>query len=493
MLFRTLILHYWRSLWRSPLLGRRIAATIVSALGVLYFVSVLVALGFFLDDIVHESKPHTDVVGLINQYLLIGTLVLTIIRFLTEKTIGIELRPYLHLPFSRQKLVNSALLISLASPFTLLPLAFLLPFFIENVAGIYPSGAAVIYGIGLLLLVGMTQYGAIMLLAAFGDRPLVAFIGAAVFALLLFIPGWLELWSPQDFSSFLFNPLLTGNPLPLIAVALSITLLYWQTAQRLTRSIINDTSTVRKRSADPTQSLSRFEGRGQTFDLILLELRLIFRNKRPRYAAIISALVIPYVLIGPLSKPDEVSNFLSLGLTGMFTTGIFVLNYGQLMFSWESNYFDLVLTRIDDPRQLIRAKLLLLQLSCLVLYIPATIIFAIFQPSIIAALTAFLFYNAGVTSLLILLIALFNRKRINLGRTTFMNYEGFSVVHWLGVMLLLFGPEALFWLLGQYVSYGLIGIAVLGIIGLLLTPVWTRSYTKLFIKRKYLMAEGFRE
>ena len=103
--------------------------------------------------------------------------------------------------------------------------------------------------------------------------------------------------------------------------------------------------------------------------LIQLEIKLMWRNKRTRQILFMSLV---FVLLGffySLSSVYEGNTSIFMASFGfLLLSGGLVQNYGPLMFSWESRYFDGTLVRPIDFRAMVRAKLLFLQASCLVLF-----------------------------------------------------------------------------------------------------------------------------
>ena len=109
-------------------------------------------------------------------------------------------------------------------------------------------------------------------------------------------------------------------------------------------------------------------------------------------------------------------------------------------------------------------------------------------------LAAFLF-NMGFLSVLLLYMATYNKKRMDLTKGSSFNYQGVGAMNWIIMIpafllpILIYTP---FGILG-YPFTGLGAIGLTGIIGLLSRKIWIRAIERNFNKRKYMMAEGFRE
>ena len=109
-------------------------------------------------------------------------------------------------------------------------------------------------------------------------------------------------------------------------------------------------------------------------------------------------------------------------------------------------------------------------------------------------LTAFLF-NTGCNIILLLFCATFNNKRIDLSRSSAMNYQGTTYKSFLIMLPVMFFPMmwvfAISWLASLAVA--LWSLAAMGLIGLILRKPLLNLCVKQFNSRKYIIAQGFRE
>ena len=105
----------------------------------------------------------------------------------------------------------------------------------------------------------------------------------------------------------------------------------------------------------------------------------------------------------------------------------------------------------------------------------------------------FLFYNAGITSVLILELASRNKQAINIGKSGgFFNYEGFSAKHWLWFIPTALPPVLFMMAMSDRAQLALIILATLGFVSVLLSDAWTRYFARGLTIRKHDMLEGFR-
>jgi len=109
-------------------------------------------------------------------------------------------------------------------------------------------------------------------------------------------------------------------------------------------------------------------------------------------------------------------------------------------------------------------------------------------------LAAFLF-NMGVNTFLLLFLSTYNTKRIDLSKSSAMNYQGTTFKNFLIVIPMMFLPMILIILFSALFSatIALWILAVSGMAGILLRKQLLTLCVHQFNRRKYALAEGFRQ
>lgn len=177
---------------------------------------------------------------------------------------------------------------------------------------------------------------------------------------------------------------------------------------------------------------------------------------------------------------------------GILIIGILMLSYGQFMFSWESGYFDFVLTSKIDLAAYFEAKYFLLVVSSILLYL-ICLIYGIFGMKIIIINSALFLYNIGVNSFVLFYLTLFSRKRFDLNQSI-ISTQGKGAGQYLTIVPVLLVPIILLipFLVYDNFNYGLVFLALLGLAGLLFKKSILKFVLRQFHKHKYKMAAGFR-
>lgn len=203
---------------------------------------------------------------------------------------------------------------------------------------------------------------------------------------------------------------------------------------------------------------SRF---GKVGELMELELKLIFRNKRSRTQTLIVLMAFAYPFI--LSGSD-----VGMGMkifVALFTTGAFAMTYGQLLLSWNSDHFDLLLTRMDSIKGIFKAKY---YLQCLSIILPSTFLFlyGFLLEEYFYLMPLLAIYHLGVSLFMYMFLASYNSKKINANKGASMNYEGMSLSLFL-IMFPIFMIPMGFYLVFDLFGHPMWGFAALGVISLL--------------------------
>jgi len=89
----------------------------------------------------------------------------------------------------------------------------------------------------------------------------------------------------------------------------------------------------------------------------------------------------------------------------------------------------------------------------------------------------------------------FNTKRVDLSKPNVMNYQGTTYKSFLIVLPIMFVPMAIVGIMSNFLSLGtaLWTLTILGLVGILLRKQLLTLCVNQFNRRKYKLAEGFRE
>lgn len=487
--------HAYLKFIRSAAFSKELAKGIFMGFLALAIVGYSLGLGFALDTIITQYLKQKDSILFINKVMLYYFGFEFVMRYFLQNLPTLDVQPYLHLPIKRSSIAHHLLTKSLVHVFNCSACLLFTPFTLFVVAPRWGTIAALTW-LGTIITVSLllhyliiyykkkwedTRAGILMLIGT------LALFGTAEYY------KWFEL---SDVSAAVFHwP--SGIFFVFICGWLLLLLLYWVNFRVFAAGMYGDEWSLQKDSSSEWRKYSDWRllrGFGAYGEWINLEIKSILRNKRPRTFLFVSAFMLLYGLIfyrdgGIAQKVPSFALF-----AGTFVTGAFLINYGQLLFSWQSCHFDFTLTRPGSVRQFIDAKYWLLSASTLIAFV-VTLPYAYFGWQIIFFHLALTLFNMGVNIFIIMNIAMWEPQKIDPTKGGTFNYEGVGAAQWVMAIPIMLGPF-IFYLPFKFVfstEIGILAVGMAGLTGLALRPYLLGLTTKRFVNKKYEIASGFRK
>lgn len=489
---RTLLKHQWKSFWRSRGSGKSLAMQIVVGFFTVYILFSALGIGFFLKKIIIQffpgKEPTTVFCGFVLYYFAFDILM----RFQFQDLPTLTVQPYLTQNIRRSQLIKFLNVRSIFTVLNLLPLLLLAPFTIIAILPKYGFLSAGMFIVSILLLTIFNHF-----LILFVKRKSIInswwYVGFFVVIALFMAGDYFKLLPVSKFSSFLFTGLLN---MPFLAVIPALMALgsYYNNYRFLYRHLyLEDIEAKAGKRKEGSQYafLDRF---GVLGELIGLDIKLMLRNKRPRSILMLSVVFLFYgfIFYKPQYLQKEQWGFLLIG--GVFLTGLFISNYGQFLFSWQSNHFDGMMTGHLNIKTYIKSKFLLFNVVSTISLLLASF-YGFMDWRILLMQTAAYFYNIGIHTVIAVYFATRSYKGLDLSKGSSFNFQGIGAAQWIYSLFVFLVPMVIY-LPVAMLSNSWIAIASLGILGLisfLLQDWWIELLTKEFNKRKHLILEGFRE
>ncbi|PTM05971.1 MAG: hypothetical protein DA405_01895 [Bacteroidetes bacterium] len=490
-MYITLLKHQWRKTTRSSFFRQGWGVKILMTIVALYFLASFGALGYFAKEILNKAFDEPAVLtpifmGFVLYYLLVDL----VMRFFLQDLTVLTVQHYLVLPIAKSKVINYLLGSSIFSFFNLLPLFLISPWAIRVVAVEQGPADAGLWFLALLGFVFTNHFLAIYVKRVLAVN--VKIFGAvALVVALAFLGDFMAWFSLTELSKSIFGPLGADPLLGLVSFGL-MALIYLVNFRFLLKMTHLDRWKVAAKEASSTR-FSFLEQRGPLGLMMANELKLITRNKRTKTILWMTLFFSAYGLIfytNPIYK-DSISWLLFVGI---FMTGIFLINYGQFLVSWESAYFDGILTRAYAMEEYYKSKYYLLAFSAVIMYV-LTLPYGYFGIKAIYINTACFIYNVGVNTLVLIFASTYNKKPIDLSRGSAFNYQGTGAAQFLIIIPLMVVPMLMvyaFDLLWDG-NYGLIFLALLGLIGILSRNYFIKQTVLNFQEKKYINAAGYRQ
>ena len=356
----------------------------------------------------------------------------------------------------------------------------------------YSTATGILYILSFQALVFANNFLATYIKRQLVNKPsIVGIFGLLLVAMILL--DTFHIISLSHFSSALFHSLLSNPGLIIIPIML-MTFCYSLNYYLLKSKLYPDEVVVKKQQhIDGLSNIRYLNTRGIMGRLIALDLRLIWRHKRTRSLIFMFPLFLGYGLFFyPQENYQHMNSFLIF--VGIFMTGGLMLNYVNYCFGYESNYFDNILANYTDFESYIRAKYIFV-ISISALSFILTIPYVFFGLHILLINFMTFLYNVGFLTFVLFYFSTFTKKPMDLSRGAAFNYQGLGATHWLAMLPAFLLPVIIYLPFGLfgYPNAGLLFIGVLGVVGLLYNKSLTRMIYRQFMKRRYAMADGFRE
>lgn len=487
------IVHSWKSALRSGVWQKNLFTNIFIGFFALLMIGYMLILGIFIDKILEEMVPDRNPLNVFSSVLFYYYLTDLILRYLFQSLSTLAVEPYLHLPVKRTSLVHYVCGKSAFHFFNFVPLLVIIPFVVKVVEPAYGSGIAATYALSLILLTFTNNFLATYLKRQLTGQAWIAGVAGGIVLSLMSL-DYFNLISLTVISEMAFMQLIS-YPLLLIIPFVSLVFVYNLNVRYL-RSNAYLEELAESKGKNKTESLSdiRYLSKlGLTGSIIGLEMKLWLRNKRTKSILYMLPIFVLYGLFF-YPNPGYKNQWGMFIFVGIFMSGGMMLNYLNYAFAYESTHFDYLLTRRIDLKQYLRVKLiiaLLISTFCFILTIP----YLFFSIDILYINIATFLFNIGCISFLLLFMATYNKKRMDLSKGAAFNYQGIGAANWLATLPAFLLPVILYlvfsFLISKYAALVIIGMV--GITGLLFTTVFIKVIQQQLIERKYIMAENFRK
>ncbi len=446
----------------------------------------IILIGWHLDELIQDIFGESNTISLLSGFLMFYFLFDLFARFMMQKTTQLNHQPYLLLPIKKRKLLHFTLRKTLFSFFNLLPLCLFVPYFIKVIIPTTSLDFSVGWLISVLSFVLTNNFLSVVLKKQYAQNPLIIAISIITLGILLYFNYATLIDFSNYFSALLFW--IASKPwryaIPIVLVTLSYYIAYRTLRKQM---YLQESGNIRNKYYGKP---SLINNHGQVTDLLILELKMLWRNKRPKATMLMSVFFFVY---GVFLYIQNLNSEVLASIIILFCVASFPLMYGQLIFSWDSSYFGFYLTNKFSYLNYLKAKYLLfiaLTIISCVLALPVVL----WHSGALIIITAWFFYLTGLVNIITLFLACFKEKHISLDRGLMMNYEGLNFVGFFMIVAVILLPLILYYALNYFglSDYTFFIIAALGGLALLFQPLLLQQVLHLFEKHRYKMTEGFR-
>lgn len=486
-MFKLFIKLEWKSFLRSASFGTNLALKIIMGLAALYFIACFTILGTAVFFILKEEGLEPLVT--INKYLIYYVLVDLIIRYFLQKMPVTNIKPLLLLPIKRSSIVHYSLGKTVISFFNVLHAFFFLPFTIVLLVHGY-GFQAVLWFLGMTALIYTNNFVNILV----NSKNIVFFCVLTVLAA-LGASQYYNVFDVTTYSVGFFQGMYDTYYLFLIPIILLVIAYYFSFDYFKNRLNLDDGLAVKKDVAK-TEDFTWLNQFGSLGTFLKNDIRLLKRNKRSRTTIIMSVVFIFYGLLF-FSDAIEVYNTPSWHVfAGIFVSGGFLFTFGQFIPSWDSAYYQLMMSQNIQYREYISAKWWLMVIATVITTILASF-YLYFGLHTYLIIVVGAIFNIGVNSHIVMLGGAFVKTPIDLttSKQAFGDKQAFNVKTMLIAIPKLLLPIGLY-SLGYYLispNAGLIFVATAGILGFAFRNYVFKQIEKIYKKEKYATIAAYKQ
>ncbi|MCK7589548.1 DUF5687 family protein [Subsaxibacter sp. CAU 1640] len=479
----------WKQFFRSATMGKSLALKILMGFFAIYFMASFLILGVALYPGLKKAFPEKDPFIIVNGFVFFWILGDLMIRFFFQKLPVMSVKPLLTLPIKRSSVVNFVLGKSMLSFFNFLPLFAVIPFGVTLIYKSYDPMAVVTW-MFLILIIALINNFLNFIIESLSSETELSFLPVIVLISALY---GLNHFNIINISSLLSDGIIAiaNNPLLLLVPIGLLAGLYFINFKILRKKLFLDSSLKTKVQEVKASNLEWTQKFGDIAPFMQLDLKLLWRNKRPKSTVWMLGLGLMYGLFF-YPQPMYQNMVWFYAFIGIFVTGIFLINFGQFIPAWDSGYYKLLMSQNIKYEQYLKSKYTLMTLSVIILFV-LSIPYVYFGWKILVAHFAAAIYNIGVNTYVILLGGSFNRKKIDLNQRAAFNFQGTGAVQWLIGLPLMLLPMALF-AAAYYIFNFEVGVAVLivlGLLGIVFHQKIMAFITKKYLDSKYQMINAF--
>ncbi|WP_026952774.1 DUF5687 family protein [Algoriphagus mannitolivorans] len=493
-MFFTLIRLQILKSFRSTAFAKSLLANLLLGFLALLLLSYVLGAGIFLRRIIEHFADGEDLLGVLNSYLVFFFLTEFMYRYFVQSLPVIELESLLHLPIGKRKIIHMLLFRSFISPLSVIALLLFLPFGIQVVLVSY-GWMGLVTWLGSILMTSWTLHWFMLWFKQRFEDSLIGLL--VVFGVLLVGAGssYMGWYNLGEITKPVFDLALV-SPFPFLALvglvvgAYSLCFLFY-----VSNAYLEDLS-EEENVRFVNQSfgwLSRF---GMPGEMANVEWKLIVRHKKSRTFLMLSAFFLLYGLIfynNPAYKSEDGFSFIFI-FVGVFITGIFMIQYGQLFLSWNSSNFDFYLSKKSGVEALVRGKYLLFFGISMVCFL-ASVPYAYFGWHFLLIHLATFLFNIGILVHVIIWFALWKPKPMDLNKGAMFNYEGVGAAQFLIIIPMMLGPYLIYvpfsLLFNDYI--GLFALGTIGILGIIFYNRLAQININRVLNNRYEISSSFRQ
>lgn len=487
-MFKHFISLEWKAFVRSASFGANLVLKIIMGLAALYFIACFAILGSLVFFIL--KKEGLEPLSTVNKFLIYYFVFDLVFRYFLQKMPVTNIKPLLGLPIKRNVIVHFSLGKTAISFFNIIHAFFFLPFTVVLLMNGY-GFPAVLWSLGMLALVYSNNFINILI-----NNKNIVFYPVVAIVVGLGVAQYYGYFDITNYTQPFFQGMYDTVYLFLIPVLL-VSATYYFSFQYFKGNLNLDTGLAKKSDEARTENYTWLNQFGTLGTFLKNDIKLLKRNKRSRTTVIMSFLFIFYGLLFYTNSIEAYNNPMMQVFAGIFVSGGFLFTFGQFIPSWDSAYYQLMMSQNIQYREYISSKWWLMVIGTVIATILASFYWVFFGWQIYALIVVGAIYNIGVNSHLVMLGGAFVKTPIDLtmANKAFGDKQAFNIK-----TMLIAIPKLLVPMLLYYIGYtlfsaniGYLFVAVAGLLGFAFRNYMFTKIEKIYKSEKYATIAAYKQ
>ena len=479
----------WKQFKRASYFQKGLAIKILLFLGVLYFGGIAVFMGGAMFFILKKAMPEIDPIVTVNNFLVYWVLGNFVIRFFMQQLPVMNIKPLMIIPIKRQAVIHYLLGKTSISFFNIVSILIFLPFCIVLLAKGYPLINVISWFLSLMILTLVINYTNFLInknnTVFYGlITVLAAFIGLEIY----------DIYKISEPIGLAFNALY-NNPYLIVIPLLLLSGIYKVNFNFIRKGFYLDGTISKKAQKINETDLTWMNRFGTIAPFLKNDIKMISRNARPKQVVMMSVLFLFY---GVIFYTQDVYKEMPamLAFASMFVTGGFLMTFGQLVPSWDSEYYKLLMSQNIPYKKYLESKWYLMVAGVTLSFI-LSVPYIYFGWEIFGMIAAGALFNIGLNTFITLFGGALNRVPIELNTKAkaFSNTNGFNPTQLLIALPKFILPMLLFYVPYKLINFnaGLIVLALSGVLGIVFRNYFLNKIEGIYQKGKYKTIAAFAE
>ncbi len=485
-MFKKFLFLEWKSFTRSHSFATSLALKILMIFLAIYFILCFLVLGIGIFYILKEQ--NLEPLKLVNKFLIYYFILDLGTRLMLQKIPVMNIRPLLTLPFKKDTIVHFSLGKTIMSFFNLVHLFFFLPFSIVLLIEGFDVFSVIFWYLSMISIIYINNFLNIILNNK--DKLFGVFI---VLVSVLAGCQYYNIFDITNYTSVFFDGLYSIKYLILFPIIILIGL-YIYTFKFFKSNAYLDAGLSSKSEIAKTENLVWLNQFGTLGTFLKNDIKLIKRNKRSKTTIFMSVLFLFYGLLffrENSHQPQIIQIF-----AGIFVSGGFLFTFGQFVPSWDSSFYQLMMTQNIPYRNYITSKWWLIVIGTAISTLLASF-YIYYGWNVYFCILAGAIYNIGVNSHLVLYAGAYTKTPVDLSSSkgAFGDKKAFNVQTMLIALPKLLIPLG-FYGFGFYFfneNTGLILVAAAGILGFAFRNKMFTIIEKVYKKEKYKTIAAYKQ